>query len=313
MGNQRVFYACQGICYNDVPVEGVQSVTLNTQQENIVLDQYGSLTVHKSVPNYPEITVSITRAMSSGIGMLYSGTLEDNINTHNNTMCLFIGKDTESKLASSPASDTYNIFLSGVSINSVTYNFPADGNFTEELELITYHKYFNKCPVANTVFSNLQDSASGLYRRQSLNSDDSIIATNLLPADARISNVSVNASFGIQDVKEFGMNISNPNKLYRYASLPIVTSTSVTAIVRDSGLDFFEINPADDPASHLCHFSGLNSGTVPLKFKLCGGHELNLGTGNLTSLSYNGGSVDGGNVEVNLTFESANVFTFKKS
>lgn len=314
MGNQRVFYACQGICYNDVPVEGVQSLTMNTQQDNIVLDQYGSFTVHKIVPNYPEITINVSRIVSSGIDLIYSGTLEENINTHSNTMCLFIGKDTESKLANSPLDDeTYNVFLSGVSVNSVSYDFSANGNFTEQIELKTYHKLFNKCPVAKSIFTNLRTSGT-VNRRQHLDTADSVIATDLLPADARISNVSVNANFGIQDIKEFGMNVSNPNNIYRYATLPIITTTSVTAIINGSGLDFYDIDPVNHPQdpTHLCKYSGLNSGIVPLKFVLCSNLELNAGTGSLTSVEYNGGDTGGGNVEVTLTFESANQFTLKR-
>jgi hypothetical protein len=311
MGNQRVFYACQGICYNDVPVEGVQSVTLNTQQENIILDQYGSLKIHKYVPNYPEVTIGVSRIISSGIGLIYSGTIEDNINTHNNNLCLFIGKDTESKLAESPASDTYNILLSGVSINSVAYNFPANGNFTEDIELKCYHKYFNQCLVSNTVFSQLR--SSGLVnRRQHLSSSESIIAQGLLPADSNITNVTIDANFGIQDIKEFGMNVSNPNQQYRYATLPITVTTTVNAVINGSGLDFYDIDTNSSEATHLCKFSGLNSGIVPLKFILCGSQELNVGTGSLTSVSYDGGDTGGGSVEVSLTFESANQFTLKK-
>ena len=128
-------------------VEGVQSLTMNTQQDNIVLDQYGSFTVHKIVPNYPEITINVSRIVSSGIGLIYSGTLEENINTHTNTMCLFIGKDTESKLANSPPADeTYNMYLTGVSVNSVSYDFPADGNFTEQIELKTIRNFLIDVP-----------------------------------------------------------------------------------------------------------------------------------------------------------------------
>lgn len=312
MGNQRVFYACQGICYNGVPVEGVQSVTLNTQQENIVLDQYGSFKVHKLVPNYPEITINVSRIVSSGITpLIYSGTLEENINTHGNTMCLFIGQDTASGLSSSADNETYNIFLSGVSVNSVSYDFSAQGNFTEQIELKTYHKLFNQCPAARSIFSNLRKDAA-VNRRQDLKTADSLIATSLLK-DANITNVSVNANFGIQDIKEFGMNVSNPNNLYRYATLPIMTTTAVTAIINGSGLDFYDIDPVNHPeTNHLCKYSGLESGIVPLKFVLCSNLELNAGTGSLTSVEYNGGDTGGGNVEVTLTFESANQFTLKR-
>ena len=54
------------------------------------------------------------------------------------------------------------------------------------------------------------------------------------------------------------MNVSNPNNIYRYATLPIITTTSVTAIINGSGLDFYDIDPVNHPQdpTHLCKYQG---------------------------------------------------------
>lgn len=310
MGNKRVFYACQGVCFNNEPVEGVQSITLDTQQDIIDVDNWGSLDIDY-VPNYPAVTVNMTRVMSTGQKLLYSGTLLDNINTHSHNLCLFIGKDTKGSLAKTTGEDddVYNIHLSGVSINSVEYNFAVDGNFTETLNFICYDKSFNTCPVEATVFSNLRTSTN-VARRQSFSTD--IIAPGLLPNGLRISNVSISASFGITDIKEFGMNVSNPVGLYRYATLPIVSNCSVECIADGSGLDFYDFNTSG--IDHFCEFTGLNKSLVPLSFNLCPGLvDIDLGTGILESVNYGGGDTGGGNVAVSLDFSSKNNFTVTRS
>lgn len=309
MGNKRVFYACQGVCFNNEPIEGVQSVTLDTQQDIIDIDNWGNLDINY-VPNYPSISVNMTRVMSTGQRLLYSGTLLDNINTHSHNLCLFIGKDTKESLAKTTGEDVYNIHLSGVSINSVDYNFSVDGNFTETLNFVCYNKSFNTCPVDHTVFSNLRTSTN-VARRQSFSTD--IIASGLLPSSGlRISNVSVSTSFGIADIKEFGMNVSNPTGLYRYATLPIVSNCSVELIADGSGLDFYDFNTSG--VDHLCKFTGLNKSLVPLSFNLCSGLiDIDLGSGILESVNYGGGDTGGGNVVVSLNFSSKNNFTVTRS
>lgn len=305
MGNQRVFYACQGVCFNDVPVEGVQSVTLDTQQDTINLDQWGTMKVHGVVPNYPKVDVNLSRIISSGTlsNLIYSGTLQDNINTHDHSMCLFIGEDTKRSLGDS-TSNNYNIFLSGVSINSVSYDFSSDGNLTENVNLIAYNKFYNSCPVDQTIFAGL--SGTDVFRRQHIDIDNCSIG-DILQSGTRIQSISIDSNFGIQNVDEFGMNVANPDSNYRYAQLPIETTLQVEIIIQGSGLDFYEIDPITG-VSHLCEYTGLSS-LVPLNVKLCEGLSINLGSGILTDVSYNGGSTGGDNVIAALTFKSVNHLT----
>lgn len=306
MGNQRVFYACQGICFNNEPVEGVQSVTLDTQQDIINVDQFGTMKVHGVVPNYPRINISLSRVLSTGTVPLYSGTLQDNINNHTHTMCLFIGEDTANRLHASDTSNSYNIFLSGISINTVGYEFGVDGNFVENLQLIGYNKFFNECPVDNTAFTALS-SGSTAFRRQHFDIESSTIASGMLPSGARIQSISIDSNFNINTIDEFGMNVSNPSVQYRYATLPIETNCSVEVILDGAGLDFYEIDPVNG-VTHLCEFTGLSK-LVPLSFNLCGGLNINLGSGMLSSVNYGGGDTGGGNVTATLNFTSLNKLT----
>ena len=260
------------------------------------------------MPNYPKVDINLSRIISSGTlsNLIYSGTLQDNINTHDHSMCLFIGEDTKGNLKDSTANN-YNIFFSGVSINSVSYDFSSDGNLTENVNLIAYNKLYNSCPVDQTVFSALSDgSGTDVFRRQHIDIDNCSIG-DILQSGTRIQSISIDSNFGIQNVDEFGMNVANPNSNYRYAQLPIETTLDVEILIDGSGLDFYEIDPITE-VDHLCEYTGLSS-LVPLNVKLCEGLSINLGSGILTNVSYNGGSTGGDNVVASLSFKSVNQLT----
>tara|TARA_Y100000361_G_scaffold114047_1_gene104458 strand:+ start:1046 stop:1981 length:936 start_codon:yes stop_codon:yes gene_type:complete len=307
MGNQRVFYACQGVCYNGKPVEGVQSITLNTSQQVVDIPQFGSLTIHKNVPNYPVVNITMTRVLTSGSGPLYSGTLLENINKHNNYICLFVGEDTKNFIHESTA--TENVYITGVSINSVNYNFGTDGFFTEELGFLAYYKELNNCPVNKSIFQDMHASGTGTMQRQHLLVESSNIGSGLIPSGSRIQSVSCQANFNIQNINEFGSNLSNPTGAFRYAVFPVDTNISVE-ILSSGEFDLFNIDP-NDSATHMCGNTILNYTTgIPLSFKLCGGYTLDCGTGILMSTDYGGGSVDGDNATTTLNFKSQNALSF---
>ena len=312
MGNQRVFYACQGVCYNGTPVEGVQSITLNTSQQVVDVPNFGSLTIHKNVPNYPVVNITMTRIITSGGGPLYSGTLLENINKHNNYICLFVGEDTKRFVHKSTT--TQNVYITGVSINSVNYNFGTDGSFTEEIGFLAYYKELNNCPVDKSIFENMNDSAtnsSGIsttMQRQHLILESSNIGGGLIPNDSRIQSISCGANFNIQNINEFGSNLSNPTGTFRYATFPVDTNISVE-VLSSGDFDYFNIDP-NDSATHMCGNTILNYTTgIRLLFHLCGGYNLDCGTGILMSTDYGGASTDGDNATVTLNFKSQNALS----
>ena len=322
MGNQRVFYACQGVCFNNKPLLGVQSISLDTQQDVVNVDQFGTLEIAGSVANLPQVNISLSRVISSSghtdFNLIYSGTLEQNINKHDHTMCLFIGQDTSDFIKSSPAPTTYNILFSGVSIDNVNYEFNTDGFFNENIDLVCYGgKYFNECPVDQTIFEPTQGFAHGAqaagkttFRRQNFDIQASNIATGIIPSGSRIQSVSFDSNFGINAIEELGMSVYNPHKKYRYATLPIETDCTVSVILEGSGLDFYQFDPANhvDSEGGLCNYSGLSK-LSPLSFQLCSGLNINLGSGMLSNVSYQGGGTDGANVVADFNFTSLNTFT----
>lgn len=290
MGNKRVFYACQGILYNGNPVEGVQNLTLNTQQEYLTVDNFGSYDAFH-VADHPKISINLTRVISNGGTALYSGALKDNINNHTNYICLFIGDDTKPHISGATAPK--NIYLENVSINSVGYSLSVDGNLTEQIGFIGFHRENNGCPTGIEAFNDLANGGN-VMRRQHYQSG--LINDQLISFD-------VSVDFGIEDVKEFGKNFTDQSVgPYRYARTPITVSTRVEAYI-DNDFGGYEVNPTGS----ACQGVDIGQSRV-LSIALCNGQTLSLGTGVVTDVEYGGGDTGGGNATVTYSYESLNTF-----
>ena len=66
MGNKRVFYACQGLALDGEPLRGVQNVSVRTENNNHVVDEWGTHKIYNHYVDTPRSTISLSRIMTFG-------------------------------------------------------------------------------------------------------------------------------------------------------------------------------------------------------------------------------------------------------
>ena len=146
MANKRVFYASQGVSVGQTgagtseTVTGAQSVTMNTNFNLEQVFQLGRLAVYDNVVGDPTVEVSITKVLDGG-PLLYnlavgSGSLVAT-SSKESSINFVVGKDTEEEVGavanSAGPGITSSIACNPIYLQSLSYNFAVDGDFTEEV------------------------------------------------------------------------------------------------------------------------------------------------------------------------------------
>lgn len=296
--SNRVFYACQAVSLDGTALAGIQTIDVNTDQSVIPIDNFGSLKISNVIPNLPNITITLSRVLHSGNPLIYSGTLEDNINKHDHRLCLFIGEDTNKNIIDSL--NLYSISYDYLSINSLNYEFNVNGTSKETIEFVGSNKEFDHSGCLPGALSGLPSGALSKTRQH-------FIALSGIPADLNIQSLSISVSFNVTEIEEFGSNVYKSQLKRKYCSLPIQTECSFTAVVSSGG----QIDRYPMPSSTGCGYTGLAS-ISKLNFDLCG---MNIALDNcmLQSISYNNGGTDGGNAELEFRYTGFNYFTIRSS
>lgn len=310
MGNKRVFYACQGLMLDGKPLYGVQSVSVRTEQNTNVVENWGSLHISGVAVDTPRSTITISRIIASpegtgitpegtGIyGGIVSGNLEAISENHSRQLCLFVSDDTQPGISES-SSNVRSISFKDSSINSLSYSISVDGFLTENTEIIAYNKEFNSsgCPVENMDFDNIKGHP---IQRQDISS---FSFSNKVPSGA-IQDVTISIPFNIQTVDEFGTALSRHSQKYRYATFPIASTLSVTAIYQNT--DRFDnymfaeptgtnTTTCDNMPPDFPQMTGLNIST-------CGDFGVSLSNCILQSIDYGGGDAGGGHATLTYDF-----------
>lgn len=303
MENKRVFYACQGLSYQGVPLRGIQNVSVRTDNNTNPVENWGSLGISGVYADTPKTTISFSRILSTGTVPIATGTLEYISKKHDNKLCLFIVGDTSQ--AVHPTSPTgvgpfHNVFFNNLSIDSISYAISVDGFLTEDVTMIGYSKQKDdsECDMATMDFGLIQEEP---IRRQHMSS---ISRGTKALSHENVQSLTVNIPFGVQTVEEFGTSLSQDSKKYRYPTLPIASTYSITAIYQNaSGFDEYMFKGLD----HSCtHTSGLPKKET-LSFSTCnGGISVNFSNCILNSIDYGGGDVDGGNAEFTYSYTCYN-------
>lgn len=297
--SKRIYYACQGVSYNGAPLAGLQAIGINTEQSVLPIDEFGSLDIIL-VPNQPKISINISKVLDSSNTTIYSGCIEDNINNHNNYLCLFIGSDTSKNIYDDPnsvISMTYNY----LTLDSVSYNFSLNNNFIEEVSFIGYSKETGSCPDTIQSLSGLP-SGNIVKRRQHIAFPSGLPFP--IQSGSTINSININANFNTNTIEEFGKNIIDTAKKYRYSTLPIQVNCDIEVLY--TGYIDFDGYPLDIPNS-FCDYTGLSSTTF-IYLDLCG-ISINIENCMLQNIDYDGGSTDGSNVILTYRYVAYNNLT----
>lgn len=350
MANNRIYYAIQQVrigksnSYNvtNFPaIKGLQSVGITTNFNLEQVFEMGQLAIYQNVENVPDIEVTLNKVLD-GYPLIYvlateKGTAiaagltaaDASIPGRQNARCdieLSIFPDTQ--LSSSGTTPRSVVRCSGMYVSSVSYTFPVDGNFTEDVTLVGNNKVWSSNYSASGVFSNddepLADSKVG--RRQFLDMANCRFPTQIPGISssgtndaqgggsgfgAHFQNITVSCDFGREAIQELGTFAP----YHRFVTFPVeVTSEfEVLAISGDmisatedgyyagfTGLDIAGANTSQCDGRH-------NLVDQTIFIQTCEGTKIDLGTkSKLTSVNYAGGDTGGGNVTVTYSYTTYN-------
>lgn len=351
MSNKRIYYAIQqvtlGPSAGQTPVHGLQTVGITTNFNLEQVFEMGQLAIYQNIEGIPQIEVTLNKVLD-GYPLIYVLATETGTDIASNLTAtspdlpgrqnartdlrLSIYPDTLVSADGNPVVGGV-VKCQGMYVSSVSYTFPVDGNFTEDVTLVGNDKIW-----ANTgstgEFENNDDvpaAASGVNRRQHLNMTNSRFPTEIpgisnqgVNTDggagngfgAHFQNITVSVDLGREAIQELGSFAP----YHRYVTFPVsVTSEFAVLATTGDGINATEKGyyTANTIGGTPTVATGNESACVPrfnlrdqmIYLETCEGTKIYLGTKNkLTSVNYTGGDTGGGNVTVTYSYQTFNDF-----
>lgn len=344
MANNRIYYAIQqvtlGPSSNSTVVHGLQSVGITTNFNLEQVFELGQLALYQNVENIPEIEVTLNKVLD-GYPLLYC--LATELGTDINTNLVAEGPDlagrqnarVDVKLGifadtktSAKGTSFDAVSCAGMYVSSVSYTFPVDGNFTEDVTLVGNDKIWGVN--VSGQFQNNDDeplAVEGVNRRQHLQLPACRFPTQIPGIgsngindligggsghEVHFQNVTVSTDLGREAIFELGTF----KAYHRYVTFPVeVTSEFEVLATTGDGINATEegyYTTGDVEAT-----AGNASGCDPrynlldqtIYLETCEGTKIHLGGKNkLSSVNYTGGDTGGGNVTVSYSFQNFNDF-----
>ena len=333
MANNRVYYAVQGVRLrgpsgvNDPTgpkntgwdrIRGLQTVGINTNFNLEPIYQMGQLELYDNYEEIPEVEITLNKVFD-GFPLIYqmtmgTGTLTD---LANNRCGVQFGIFSDTAVASTGAPGVLLQCEPGY-VTSASYSFSTDGNFTEDVTIVSNDKSWitpENWGQYNAVDPDTYWTASptgfGIARRNQINISASIFPTGGVESDdykkggfdpsSKISSLSITANLNREEIRTLGQR----NPFLRYINFPVeitaefeVTSTSgdLVGLPTDANLACRNPKALENQA---------------IKIVLCDGTSFDLGRKNkLTTVNMAGGDTGGGNATVSYSYTTYNDFTF---
>jgi hypothetical protein len=353
MANNRIYYAIQqvelGTGGSKTVVHGLQSAGITTNFNLEQVFELGQLAIYQNVEEVPDIEVTLNKVLD-GYPLLYVLATEAGTGINSNLvavapdiagrqnarvdMALSIYPDTQVSAANNSIAA---VNCSGMYVSSVSYTFPVDGNFTEDVTLVGNDKVWASAPVTGGFPGNddTPESETGVGRRQYLLMSECRFPKQIPGIDtngvnsligggsgfgAHFQNVSVSVDLGREAIQELGSFAP----YHRFVTFPVeVTSEFEVVSTQGDQINASEngyytgtqdnpiVAPSTPPTGCETRFNLLDE-TIYLE--TCEGTKIYLGTKNkLTSVNYTGGDTGGGNVTVTYSFNNFNDFVVAHS
>lgn len=304
MANKRVFYASQAVAVGPsggtaTTVTGAQSVTMNTNFNIEQVFQLGRLAVYDNVVGDPSVEITVNKVLDGG-SLLYtlavgSGSI---VNTANEVskVVFVVGDDTKEVISDTDSADFTSITCEPIYLNSLSYSFSVDGDFTEEASFIGLSKVAGTDSL--TAPSEGSDTTQTVLRRQNLSSGSTLPAA---VSGANISSISFSADFGRESMYKLGQF----KEFHRYVNFPLEISLDFE-VIADS-LDDYEVDVPDSACS------GLNLPKEDISLVFCNSsgtdkYQFDFQNATLTSVAFNGGDTGGGNATLTYSYTVYNSF-----
>lgn len=353
MPNNRIYYAIQQVQLGPAAgsmtaVHGLQSVGITTNFNLEQVFELGQLAIYQNVENVPDIEVTLNKVLdgyplvytlateegsSVGAGLVAADASIAGRQNARTDMKLAIFADT--KVASS-GNSIHAVTCSGMYVSSVSYTFPVDGNFTEDVTLVGNNKVWGGTVTGAFNNSDEPESASGVGRRQFLDMANcrfpsqipGISSSGINSAigggsgfAAHFQNITVSCDFGREAINELGTFAP----YHRYVTFPVeVTSEFEVVAVSGDAINASESGYYTGDGTYGGSYSVAgNTAACASRFNLldqriflqtCEGTRIDLGNKNkLSSVNYTGGDTGGGNVSVTYSYITYNDFSVAHS
>jgi len=353
MANNRIYYAIQqvelGTGVSRTVVHGLQSAGITTNFNLEQVFELGQLAIYQNVEEVPDIEVTLNKVLD-GYPLLYVLATEAGAGINSDLvanapdlagrqnarvdMRLSIYPDTG---VSAAGNSTTAVNCSGMYVSSVSYTFPVDGNFTEDVTLVGNDKVWTSSAVTGGFTNNddVPESETGVGRRQyilmsacrfpkqipGINSSTGV--NSLIGGGsgygAHFQNITVSVDLGREAIQELGSFAP----YHRFVTFPVeVTSefevVSISGDQINASENGYYTGTQQNPSVAVGAPTGCETRFNLLDEKIyletCEGTKIYLGTKNkLTSVNYTGGDTGGGNVTVTYSFSNFNDFVVAHS
>lgn len=296
MANNRVFYASHGVSVGGTTVQGAQSVGVTTNFNLEQAFQLGQLALYDNIVVDPEVEVTVSKALD-GQDTIWKlatggGSLVANANDFS-TLVIGVGDDTAESLT-----NTAGITCTGMYISSLSYTFPVDGAFTEDVTFVG-----NSKSLTGTVSAPSTSGATMLRRQHFLFGGDTKLPSEV--SGNYLSSVTISAELGRESLYKLGQYAP----YHRFVNFPLEVTCEFEVIA--TGID-----PVECELDNIACTGGSLPQKQEIVLTLCDGesssvaYTFDLGDQNrLQSVSYAGGDTGGGNVTITYSYSTYNDLT----
>lgn len=359
MPNKRIYYAIQqvklGAASGDkTVVHGLQSAGITTNFNLEQIFELGQLSLYQNIENIPEIEVTLNKVLD-GYPLLYVMATEYGTDVdgdavavcptlagrQNGRVDLELGIFSDSLTAVSGENALSTVQCSGLYVSSVSYTFPVDGNFTEDVTLVGNSKVWGGTAEGDgSLDGDDSPAAKTVNRRQHLDMSQCVFPTQIPGINSgtgknevsqsgtgfktHFQNITVSTDLGREPIFELGSFVP----YFRYATFPVEVTCEfeVLAISGDminaSESGYYKGDPTFGGVGYQvagtndtgCDHNRFNLLDQKIYLETCEGTKIYLGKKNkLTSVNYAGGDTGGGNVTVTYSYSNFNDFTVAHS
>ena len=356
MANNRVYYAIQQVTFGKdgqgsvgprYAAHGVQSIGITKNFNIEQVFELGQISIYENVEGTPDVEVTMSKVLDGYIPLYCLATadqtngpaLSQRVDSDVKTF-VQLGIWDEANQSAGENSSTAGswVEMSGLVVSSVSYNFPLDDNFSEDITLVGNYKVWKSGTEKNTVstscgvsyhpsgvggaFGGNNDApigSGGVNRRENIQFATSLAGTNsgdfsILPEDipgvgtsgqrgtAHVSSITVSTDVSREDIFELGAKLPYAKSV----TFPVEVTCDIEVTTASGDL----INALDDCSEDAACNTKSNLNERRIRIATCEGLRIWLGQKNkLSSVSYGGGDAGGGNATVTYSYSNFNDFT----
>jgi hypothetical protein len=327
MSNNRIYYACQSVelypavdintndstatnrtaIYAGSPqsVQGLQSVSMSTNFNLEPVYQLGQLSLYDNYEEIPEVEIGLNKVLDGRTTLYGLAMGNGKLSDLSNRACgvrLTLYPDTNTKATGTPVGQ---VRCAPAYLSSVTYTFPSEGNFTEEVQLVSNEKEWVTSLQGDTAPEEENAGSNpGIMRRQQLNLSASTLPTGVsggIPEGYKIQNINVSVNLGRESI----FNLGERSPSFRYINFPVEVTCEFEVVAKGGDL----VDAKEGAGESCVNPKALANKSIVLT--TCDGMVLDLGTKNkLTSVNYQGGDTGGGNATITYSYQTFNDFEY---